>query len=154
MKHSARKATALSINALITQRLFAAPLLSGQYEFERNEENTVIKVSISKDFGRFPGGRVPNDGPHNGETFRKEHLVPALKKAMSQNEHVEVSLDDVEGYGSSFLEEAFGGLIREENFTNDQLQRHLKIHSRSASMNFYRKMILDYIKDAIAAKGD
>ncbi len=81
----------------------------------------MIEIHIANDFSRVPAGRYRNDGPRSGEAFRQKHLVPALKKA----DKVAVYLDGVEGYGSSFLEEAFGGLVRVEGFTGEKLRRSL-----------------------------
>ena len=65
-------------------------------------------ISIAKDFSVYPGGRTPDDGPNNGEKFRNLFLAPIFET----NEKVKIDFDDVRGYGSSFLEEAFGGLVR------------------------------------------
>lgn len=67
-------------------------------------------LSIGKDFSIYPGGRHYADGPYSGERFRKECLTPLLKKGCKK---IRVILDGTVGYGSSFLEEAFAGLIRE-----------------------------------------
>lgn len=67
----------------------------------------MIKVNISE-FSKFPGPRFIKLGPNSGELFRNEVLIPALSK----DSEVEVNLDGVFGYGSSFLEESFGGLVR------------------------------------------
>lgn len=69
------------------------------------ERKTIV---VATDFSRYPGGRYSADGPNSGERFRAEFLGPAL----AGSEKVVVVLDDVRGYGSSFLEEAFGGLVR------------------------------------------
>lgn len=74
---------------------------------------TVSTVNIGKDFNRFPSGRYKAQGPASGEQFREEFLVPMLKR---EDQLVEVQLDDAIGYGSSFLEEAFGGLVRHHSF--------------------------------------
>ncbi len=65
-------------------------------------------INIARDFSRFPAGRYVSDGPYSGEAFRNDHLLPALKDAHK----VIVELDGARGYGSSFLEEAFGGAVR------------------------------------------
>lgn len=65
-------------------------------------------ISIAKDFSVFPGGRIPDDGPFSGEEFRDKFLMPIF----SGSEKVVIDFDNVRGYGSSFLEEAFGGLLR------------------------------------------
>lgn len=64
------------------------------------------KINIAKDFSKFPSGRYRADGDFSGERLREEFLLPALKS----NDIVEIELDGVNGYASSFLEEAFGGL--------------------------------------------
>lgn len=65
-------------------------------------------ISIAKDFSVYPGGRTPEDGPHSGREFREQLLIPIF----DGNERVVINFDGVRGYGSSFLEEAFGGLVR------------------------------------------
>lgn len=61
-----------------------------------------------KDFSLFPGPRHIKDGKASGEEFRKNVLIPAIQR----DPQITLHLDGVEGYGSSFLEEAFGGAIR------------------------------------------
>lgn len=69
-----------------------------------------MKTVKVRDFTEFPGPRHEHIGPFSGERFREEVLLKAI------NEHgiseVHVDLDGTAGYGSSFLEEAFGGLVR------------------------------------------
>lgn len=80
-------------------------------------------INIARDFSRYPAGRYMKHGSATGQGFRVNHLVPALKK----NIYVIVEMDGIISCGSSFLEEAFGGLVREENFTESYLKEHLKI---------------------------
>ncbi|WP_320751221.1 STAS-like domain-containing protein [Enterobacter roggenkampii] len=61
-----------------------------------------------KEFSKYPGPRYINLGEFSGEDFRESKLIPALL----QDDDVTVNFDGVYGYGSSFLEEAFGGLVR------------------------------------------
>ncbi|MFN4310518.1 MAG: STAS-like domain-containing protein [Ferrovibrio sp.] len=84
-----------------------------------------MRISIARDFHDAPAGRYLSDGPYSGELFRNKHLVPALRAG-----EVVVVLDETEGYGSSFLEEAFGGLVRKEGFANDELRAKLKLVSQ------------------------
>ena len=86
---------------------------------------TKTAISVAKEYSDEPAGRYPSDGSFSGERFRKELLVPALKG----HEHVTVDFDGTEGYGSSFLEEAFGGLVR-DGFAPAQLRKQLEIHSK------------------------
>ena len=109
--------------------------------------NEVI-LEIAK-FSRFPGGRKKKDGPFNGERFRTDFLVPALSAAIENNSKLLVVLDDVLGYSSSFLEEIFGGLIRENLFSSGDIKKHLEIVARS---RIYESAKLDaekYLAEAI-----
>lgn len=96
-------------------------------------------ISIVKDFSKFPAGRYISDGPNSGEKFRDEILIPELKK----NEKVTVQLDGALGFGSSFLEEAFGGLIR-KGYTYNNLKQKLAIES---SIETYKSRIWQYIEE-------
>jgi hypothetical protein len=62
------------------------------------------------------GGRHISDGPFSGEQFRDRFLVPALTRAAKTSDKVVVILDGTR-YLSSFLDEAFGGLVRVCGFT-------------------------------------
>jgi hypothetical protein len=102
---------------------------------------SIIKLSVAKDFSEFPAGRHLDDGPHSGERFREEFLVPGLK---SDGPIVEVDLDGTMGYGSSFLEEAFGGLVRKHRFDLKTLNKRLKLKD---SRKIYERIIWQYIQD-------
>ncbi|SJM92554.1 STAS-like domain-containing protein [Crenothrix polyspora] len=65
-------------------------------------------ITIAKDFSRYPAGRYLSDGPCSGTKFREEFLIDTLNR----NQHADIIFDGARGYGSSFLEEAFGGLVR------------------------------------------
>lgn len=98
-------------------------------------------IDIAKDFTRYPAGRLKTDGPYSGEAFRQNVLVPALKARTP----VIVALDGPLGYGSSFLEEAFGGLVRVEGFTPEQVLTLLEFRSSDSSL---KAEITSYINDA------
>ena len=70
-------------------------------------------ISIAKQFTKTPGGRYIKEGPYSGEEFRTTLLAPAFNKASKNGEELIVDLDGGFGYSPSFLEEAFGGLVRE-----------------------------------------
>ena len=65
----------------------------------------IIKI---KDFAKYPGPRYANLGEFSGEVFRDAVLIPAIMK----NDDFSIDFNGVYGFGSSFLEEAFGGLVR------------------------------------------
>ncbi|MFM5314895.1 STAS-like domain-containing protein [Aeromonas sp. HMWF015] len=54
-----------------------------------------------------PGPRYIYLGDNSGEQYRN-----VIIDAVLSGDEVIIDLDGTEGYGSSFLEEAFGGLIR------------------------------------------
>lgn len=66
-----------------------------------------MKIIHVKKFSKYPGPRYIKLGDFSGEEFRDTVLLPALQEG-----DVLVDFDDVYGYGSSFLEESFGGLVR------------------------------------------
>lgn len=68
-------------------------------------------INIAKDYSRTPGSRYKEDGPHSGEEFREKILEQHFRNLEDEYEIV-IILDGTEGYATSFLEEAFGGLAR------------------------------------------
>jgi hypothetical protein len=107
----------------------------------------MITLSIADKFSRYPGPRYRKDGPFSGEQFRDEQLVPAIRRAIENDDVLVVILDDVAGYGSSFLEEAFGGLLR-EGFTVEQLAEHLDIRAKTERFQHHRLRAQTYIAEA------
>jgi len=86
-------------------------------------------IDFARDFTNRPFGRYRSDGEHSGEAFRDDILAPALR----QHDHVTLDLGSANLYGSSFLEEVFGGLVR-EGFTKNELDRKLTVlHDRLPS---------------------
>lgn len=69
-----------------------------------------MKKIFVTEFSEFPGPRYESLGPSSGEGFRKQVL---LKNIATDGGNFSVVLDGAYGYGSSFLDEAFGGLIRD-----------------------------------------
>lgn len=105
--------------------------------------HTIVIVS---DFHPYPAGRYVDDGPGNGTTFREKFLVPVLQK----REHVTIDLDGAPGYPSSFLEEAFGGLVR-RGFTKNMIRDALEFKATDRGYQRYVTKIFDHIDRASAA---
>ena len=97
-------------------------------------------INIANDFSVFPGGRYRSDGEFSGEEFRDNILIPALQKY----QQVIVELDGTRGYGSSFLEEVFGGLVR-EGYDRKFIKAHLTLSSNREGL---KKEIFSYIAKA------
>lgn len=102
---------------------------------------TIKVIDVGNDFSRFPGGRVRNDGRYSAEAFREDILLPALR----ENEQISLHLDSTAGYGSSFLEETFGGLVRLHAFTLETFKSRVILVSDDTILI---EEILDYVKDA------
>jgi STAS-like domain of unknown function (DUF4325) len=86
-------------------------------------------INVARDFSRYPAGRYHDDGPYSGAAFRDGVLIPALKA----KELISVELDGVRGYGSSFLEEAFGGLVR-SGFSVIEIRELITLKSSDLSL--------------------
>jgi len=112
------------------------------------QDNMSTTIDIARDFTRTPGGRYISDGPFSGELFRDRLLVPALRKARQNGQPVVVILDGTRGYLSSFLEEAFGGLVRECGFTRQELNRLLEVKAIDEFYAPYKLLAKRYISDA------
>ena len=89
-----------------------------------------MKINLGQEFGRYPAGRYLADGPYNGQKFREEFLIPALKGV---DDEIEIDLSGARGLKSSFLEEAFGGLVR-AGYAADDLIRRFKLVARDPSL--------------------
>lgn len=72
----------------------------------------MVKIKLSTDFSATPGGRLITEGDFSGELFRDNLLLEKYEEAERNNTLLEVDFDDCYGVGTSFLEEAFGGLVR------------------------------------------
>ena len=102
------------------------------------------KLVISKVFSRYPVGRDELDGPDNGERFRREFLLPLLK----HGDTVLISFEGVRMCNPSFLEEAFGGLVRVDKLRADDVLERVQFEQLSSSSNAYPKRATQFIKEA------
>lgn len=101
-------------------------------------------ISIAEDFSKYPGGRYRTDGPHSGEAFRED----VLRRELRNHDILTIVLDGTAGYGSSFLEEAFGGLIRHKIITVSDAFRRIRIVANSPLFQTYRRMAENYMQTA------
>ena len=101
-------------------------------------------LSIAKSFSETPGPRYTAEGNYSGEKFRSELLEPQYLSAKTNGEQLLVDLDGTDGYATSFLEEAFGGLARQ--FPCDDLLRVLRFKSEDEP--FLEDEIRKYIREA------
>jgi hypothetical protein len=98
-------------------------------------------INVAKNFTRFPSGRFKRNGSTSGEAFREDFLEPPLKEGGT----LTIELDGTIGYGSSFLEEAFGGLVRSLKLSASELKARIKFVSEDPAL---LEEIFSYIEDA------
>lgn len=100
-----------------------------------------LKILI-KDFSKTPGSRYRDEGIFSGEEFREEVLEPVYKQAIDKGHKITIVLDGTIGYGTSWLEEVFGGLAR--NFNKSDVLKTLEFISEE------EPYLIDDIKGYIA----
>ncbi|WP_417377286.1 STAS-like domain-containing protein [Gimesia maris] len=89
----------------------------------------MIRIDIAKDYSYTPGPRLKTEGDFSGELFRETILLPAVREAVARNDRILVDLDGTSGFGTSFLEESFGGLIRNDKIDDVALKTLLTLQS-------------------------
>lgn len=113
-------------------------------------------INIAKDYTDTPGGRNISDGDFSGEEFRDNFLMPQIVKVINTNEKIDIDLDGGYGYGSSFLEEAFGGMVRELRKMNYKDERINDLKNRIVIKSDEEpgliKQVFEYIEQAILRK--
>jgi len=109
-----------------------------------------VMIDVASDFSPFPGGRSSLHGEFNGASFRELHLEPPLRDKKS----IVVVFDGVAGLPSSFVEEAFGGLVRERLImTINDYKSRIRIVAESPAVKNAPQMIERYIRDALKQLG-
>ncbi|MGS0694911.1 STAS-like domain-containing protein [Shewanella sp. 0m-4] len=114
-----------------------------------------MNYNIGLNFCDTPAGRYKDDGQHTGEHFREDVLKGLIEK-LEPEEKLIIKIDDVEGYGSSFLDEAFGGMVGKGYITADKFTDLLIIEFEDGddaeSFSFFKNKIYDYITKANTKK--
>lgn len=113
--------------------------------------STTMRIKVSQDFAFAPGARYEHEGPNSGERFRREILAPAVRRAIDTKQKLEIDLDGVAGYGRSFLEESFGGLIREDHLAYESILDTIIIVSKeqpSLRTRVYQHLLKAYENEA------
>ncbi|MCI8749408.1 MAG: STAS-like domain-containing protein [Lachnospiraceae bacterium] len=109
----------------------------------------MLTIQICKDFSDTPGGRYICEGEYSGEKFREELLLPKYNEAEDKGEKLRVEFDGCYGFGTSFLEEAFGGLVRV--YKKEKVLDRLVIISKEDET--IPGLIEKYVKEAESKRG-
>lgn len=88
-----------------------------------------LSLNIAREYSRCPGARYDREGDYSGERFREQFLLPRLKEAIATGVMLVVVLDGSAGYSTAFIEESFGGLVREDGLSLQEIKDHLIIIS-------------------------
>lgn len=99
---------------------------------EREIAMTAVDIHVAKEFSKYPSGRTRSDSRYSGEEFRERFLISPLR----QGKKVNIFLDGTLGYGSSFLDEAFGGLIRKDMFAVGALESQLHLITKYSDLDW------------------
>lgn len=83
-------------------------------------------ISVARDFSPYPAGRFRTDGKFSGQAFREDLLQPRIRD-LAEGETLTVAFDGVKGCGSSVIDEAFAGLVRNEVVTKEFLRTRISI---------------------------
>lgn len=106
----------------------------------------MITINIANEYTKTPGGRFKSEGEFSGEDFRDGILLPKYLEAVKHNQILCINLDGGYGYGSSFLEEAFGGLVRKLNKVDISIINIISDEEPQLKLD-----IMKYLKDALKA---
>lgn len=108
------------------------------------------RINIATDFTPYPGGRYPDGKNNSGQELRESLLWPELEKAINGGYKLIIILDGGAGFGSSFLDEAFGGLVRVHHVDKNVLKGKLIFISKEDP--YCEEEIWEYIDNATAGK--
>ncbi|MFG0835462.1 STAS-like domain-containing protein [Aeromonas bivalvium] len=101
-----------------------------------------ITIDVASKFSPLPFGRYLTDGNNSGTRFREEVLKRAL---LESDEQITLDFSNVNiGVGSSFLEEAFGGLVR-QGFKAEDILKRVKV---TGGMSAYNSQVIRFVERA------
>lgn len=114
----------------------------------------MTEVVVAEEFSPDLGGRYIKDGPYSGQAFRDAVLLNRLDRAIRENDVLRVNFEGVSGTPTSFLEEAFGGIIRAKpEWSLEDVMQHLDLSSgRSERLSPFMKLAKTYIIRAVARR--
>jgi len=112
------------------------------------DNSSAASIDIPRDFSKYPMGRTDDDGPDNGQRFFREFLLPNVRSG----KHVFVYLDGTRAIGSSFLDEAFGALIRELKMSPKDALSAVTIVAKKPAYALYKEMAEQFIREAKPAR--
>jgi STAS-like domain of unknown function (DUF4325) len=102
------------------------------------------RINVAEEFSETPGPRSPDEGQFSGLEFLEKFLSPRFREAREERGKLYIDLDGTEGYATSFLEAAFGGLARQ--FEPEDILKNLIM--KSDDEDYLVEEIRKYISEA------
>lgn len=102
--------------------------------------------NIAKEFSKYPGPRYKEEGSYSGQELREDFLLNVVENSIMGKKQLLIDLDGTRGYGTSFLEEVFGGLIRENNIDLEEFKKYITF--KSDEEDYLIEDIEEYMDDA------
>ena len=109
----------------------------------------IMIINIAGEYTKTPGARYIADGEFSGEDFRNTILEPRYKECKENNKKLTINFDGGYGYGTSFLEESFGGLVR-KGYSSEELLKNIELISEEEPELIDK--VVKYIKEAVYEK--
>jgi hypothetical protein len=106
------------------------------------------EIKIRSDFSQTPGPRSRDEGDFSGEEFLETVLLPKFELVVNEESKLLVDMDGTDGYATSFLESAFGGLTRLFKGKMTPAQIIEKFRFVSQEEPYLIEEIKEYIQDA------
>ena len=108
-------------------------------------------INIAREFTPMPIGRFRTHGDTSGQTFREDILYPKICEAIKNKDTLEIDLEGMLGLNSTFLEESFGGLVREHGMNPDEILKTVKFLPGD-NLDLYVELAQEYIQEAAPGK--
>lgn len=108
-----------------------------------------MTINMTVDFSRLPGGIDEIEGTNTGEYFRKKFLIPVYDYCLIKDEELNINFASSHGFAASFLEEAFGGMVR-TGYDGKTMLR--KMNFLTSEEPLLEDQIVNYITDAMKNK--
>ena len=107
-----------------------------------------LHINIAKDFSPVPMGRYKADGDKSGQVFREKLLLPKIQAALAKKEFLNIDFTGMYGVHSSFLEEAFGGLVRHHKLNPEDVLKTIVFLPEKSHFDLYIELAKEYIREA------
>ena len=112
-----------------------------------------ILIKVAKDFTPVPIGRYLTDGDYSGEAFLEKLLFPKFREAEESDESLQIDFTGMKSLSSSFLEEAFGGLVRKTKKDPQLILDRIEFAPKGTYLDAYIEDVKTFIQEAAVAKG-